>query len=82
MLLFNVTAHEAYRPFVAISPRFVAFRDATVGPCSFELTVLDCLKGLEYAMSVSETPNTRNKLFRQSVGARINGSVEAGLLRI
>ncbi|PHJ16637.1 serine threonine specific protein phosphatase [Cystoisospora suis] len=52
MLLFKTTADEAYRPFRGTYPRFVPFRDATVGPCSFKLTVLDCLKGLEYAMSL------------------------------
>ncbi|CBZ55327.1 putative dual specificity protein phosphatase CDC14A [Neospora caninum Liverpool] len=52
MLLFGVTAQEAYRPFLNISPRFVPFRDATCGPCSFKLTILDCLKGLEFAMKL------------------------------
>ncbi|PFH34374.1 serine/threonine specific protein phosphatase [Besnoitia besnoiti] len=51
MLLFGVTAQEAYRPFFSC-PKFEPFRDATCGPCSFKLTVLDCLKGLEYAMKL------------------------------
>lgn len=41
------TAEAAHEPFRALYPPFLPFRDATSGSCSFQLTVLDCLRGLE-----------------------------------
>jgi len=42
----------AYRPFVNIRPPFLPFRDATCGICNYHCTVLDCIKGLEYATAI------------------------------
>lgn len=44
------TADEAYKPFQNIYPPFLPFRDATYGICTYHLTILDCLKGLEHAV--------------------------------
>lgn len=40
-------AELAYEPFCGIYPPFLPFRDATCGVCTFHLTIVDCLKGLE-----------------------------------
>jgi len=40
-------ADVAYEPFCGIYPPFLPFRDATCGICTFHLTIVDCLKGLE-----------------------------------
>jgi len=41
------TAEEAYRPFASVGLNFMPFRDALTGRCTFGLTILDCLEGLE-----------------------------------
>eukprot|EP00927_Polykrikos_kofoidii_P050535 TRINITY_DN44431_c0_g1_i1.p1 TRINITY_DN44431_c0_g1~~TRINITY_DN44431_c0_g1_i1.p1 ORF type:complete len:536 (-),score=70.06 TRINITY_DN44431_c0_g1_i1:180-1694(-) len=41
------TAELSFESFCGIYPAFVPFRDATCGPCTFQLTILDCLNGLE-----------------------------------
>jgi len=46
------TAKQAYQPFSSIEPPFLPFRDAITGPCSFKLTVLDCLEGMQKAMEL------------------------------
>jgi len=46
------TPEEAYRPFCGIDPPFFPFRDAIDGPCSFQLTILDCLEGMHKALEV------------------------------
>ena len=46
MLYLNRNPDEAYRPFKSIHPPFPAWHDATPGVCSFNLTVLDTLRGL------------------------------------
>ncbi|CAK8688947.1 unnamed protein product [Clavelina lepadiformis] len=46
------TAEEAYRPLVAGNcPPYLPFRDASFGPCSYNLTLLDCLHGVERAIT-------------------------------
>lgn len=45
-------ADAAYQPFNGIYPPFLPFRDATCGICTFHLTVVDCLKGLEKAIEI------------------------------
>lgn len=48
-VLFNeMTAEEAFEPFTDM--HFLPFHDATPGKCTFNLTILDCLKGLEKAI--------------------------------
>jgi len=40
-------SEQAYEAFQNIWPPFLMFRDATCGVCTWHLTILDCLKGLE-----------------------------------
>jgi len=42
----------AYRPFMNIRPTFLPYRDATCGVSTYHCTVLDCIKGLEYATQI------------------------------
>ena len=44
------TPEEAYRPFRGVYPPFPPFHDASPCACTFDLTVLDCLRGLAKAM--------------------------------
>lgn len=46
------TAENAYEPFFNIYPPFLPFRDATCGACSFQCTILDCVKGLEKSIEL------------------------------
>ena len=48
------SAEEAYRPLTAAKP-FAPFRDASCGPSTYHLTVLDCLRGL--ALFAERGPN-------------------------
>ena len=50
MILNNKTADEAWKPFSKLE--FVPFRDASYGVCTYECTILDCLRGLEYGMKL------------------------------
>uniref|UniRef100_A0A2C9JH81 Uncharacterized protein n=1 Tax=Biomphalaria glabrata TaxID=6526 RepID=A0A2C9JH81_BIOGL len=52
IIYLKKTPEEAYRPLVAGSnPPFLPFRDASFGPCSYNLTLLDCLHGLNKALA-------------------------------
>eukprot|EP00927_Polykrikos_kofoidii_P072168 TRINITY_DN68319_c0_g1_i1.p1 TRINITY_DN68319_c0_g1~~TRINITY_DN68319_c0_g1_i1.p1 ORF type:complete len:507 (-),score=57.75 TRINITY_DN68319_c0_g1_i1:136-1656(-) len=46
------TAETAFDPFTNVYPNFMPFRDATRGVCTFQLTILDCLKGLETSIKL------------------------------
>lgn len=53
----GLSAEKAYNPFKEV--KFVPFRDASYGDCSYKCTVvrflmqvLDCLRGLEYAIKL------------------------------
>ena len=50
MLYLNRTPDEAYRPFRNVHPPFPPWHDATPGTCSFNLTLLDTLRGLYKAV--------------------------------
>nr|XP_032803026.1 dual specificity protein phosphatase CDC14A-like isoform X3 [Petromyzon marinus] len=54
------TAEEAYRPLVAgNTPPYLPFRDASFGPCSFNLTLVDCLQGVSKALQTGFLDCTR-----------------------
>lgn len=50
VIALHKSAEQAFEPFAGIYPPFLAFRDATCAACSFQLTILDCLKGLEFSI--------------------------------
>jgi cell division cycle 14 len=53
MIIINgKTAEEAWRTFSPYHNKFVPFRDATMGTCTYKCTIYDCLKGLEIAMGL------------------------------
>eukprot|EP00347_Sterkiella_histriomuscorum_P017625 403348622 len=51
IVCFGKTAEEAWHPFKHLE--LVAFKDAGEEPSSYECTVIDCLRGLEKAISFS-----------------------------
>jgi len=52
VVVLGKTAEQAFEPFSGIYPPFLPFRDATCGVCSFQCTILDCLKGLQKAIEL------------------------------
>ncbi|XP_019645518.1 PREDICTED: dual specificity protein phosphatase CDC14A-like isoform X2 [Branchiostoma belcheri] len=51
IIYLKMTPEEAYRPLVSgNNPPFLPFRDASFGPCTFKVTVLDCLHGIDKAL--------------------------------
>ena len=44
------TTEEAWKVLAPYHSKFVPYRDATMGTCSYKCTVFDCMKGLELAM--------------------------------
>ncbi|KAA0174316.1 hypothetical protein FNF27_04108 [Cafeteria roenbergensis] len=49
VLRCGFSADDAYTPFVGMRPAPLAMRDAAFGLCTFTLTLLDCLRGLDAA---------------------------------
>lgn len=52
IIIMKKTAMEAWAPFVNVDPPFKPFRDASYTNCSYQCTILDCLRGLEYAIKL------------------------------
>jgi len=52
VIMLKTPARKALAPFSALRKPLLPFRDASNGPCTFELTVLDCLEGLEKAIEL------------------------------
>ena len=52
VIILGRTAEEAWSYFADVSPPFKAFRDASYLACSYKCTILDCLRGLEFAIKV------------------------------
>lgn len=52
VICFKLSAERAWAPFQrALEGHLIPFRDAGEVPGDFDLTVLDCLRGLEFALS-------------------------------
>lgn len=51
VLFLSCTPEEALRPFVGIHPPLLQYRDPSVGPSTFGLPVLECIRGLVKARS-------------------------------
>jgi cell division cycle 14 len=52
VVVLGKPADVAFEPFCGIYPPFLPFRDATCGVCSYQCTILDCLKGLEKSIEL------------------------------
>ncbi|XP_071952211.1 dual specificity protein phosphatase CDC14A-like isoform X2 [Antedon mediterranea] len=53
VIYLKKTPEDAYRALVGgTNPPFLPFRDASYGACSYNLTLLDCLKAVDKAASV------------------------------
>ncbi|CAD7930458.1 unnamed protein product [Amoebophrya sp. A25] len=52
VMILRREADVAYKPFVGAKPAFMPFRDATMSVCTYQNTVLDCVRGLEYGMRI------------------------------
>ena len=53
VIVHKTPAEEAWKPFSKITPPLLAFRDASnTKECTYPCTILDCLRGLEYAMKL------------------------------
>uniref|UniRef100_A0A7S4RY69 protein-tyrosine-phosphatase n=1 Tax=Alexandrium monilatum TaxID=311494 RepID=A0A7S4RY69_9DINO len=44
------SAEMAYEPFRNVYPPFLPYRDASCGICTFQLTIMDCMQGLEASL--------------------------------
>mmetsp|Transcript_126190 Transcript_126190/g.403862 ORF Transcript_126190/g.403862 Transcript_126190/m.403862 type:complete len:484 (-) Transcript_126190:58-1509(-) len=47
VIALRKSAEAAWEPFSKVYPPFLPFRDATNGICTYQLTILDCLQGLQ-----------------------------------
>jgi len=52
ILVLGRTAEEAWEPFSKVQPSFIGFRDTSSLKTSLEISILDVLKGLEYAVKL------------------------------
>eukprot|EP00928_Gymnodinium_smaydae_P046468 TRINITY_DN30963_c0_g1_i1.p1 TRINITY_DN30963_c0_g1~~TRINITY_DN30963_c0_g1_i1.p1 ORF type:complete len:388 (-),score=67.51 TRINITY_DN30963_c0_g1_i1:219-1382(-) len=52
VLVLRRSPERAFEPFTHVQPPFLPFRDATRAACTFHLTILDCLRGLETAVKL------------------------------
>jgi cell division cycle 14 len=50
MLFMGQTPEEAFRPFEDAYPPFPPFHDASPCVCTYNLTILDCLRGIRKAL--------------------------------
>ncbi|EAR91113.2 tyrosine phosphatase, putative (macronuclear) [Tetrahymena thermophila SB210] len=52
VIILNRGADSAWAPFAKVQPPFNDYRDASYGYCTYKCTILDCLRGLEYAIKL------------------------------
>lgn len=52
VIILGKTAEEAWAPFTKVEPSFVDYKDASYTASPYKCTILDCLRGLEYAMKM------------------------------
>jgi cell division cycle 14 len=52
VIILKKTAEDAWKIFAPYHTKFVPFRDATMGTCSYKCTIFDCVKGLELGMKL------------------------------
>ncbi|CEL99159.1 unnamed protein product [Vitrella brassicaformis CCMP3155] len=52
VIVLGKTAEQAYAPFLGVYPPLLPFRDASFGVCTYSCSILDCLKGIQYAIKL------------------------------
>jgi cell division cycle 14 len=52
IIVMGYTADKAWQVFYPYQSKFTPYRDACMGPCSYRCTIIDCLRGLQYAMEL------------------------------
>eukprot|EP00827_Trimyema_finlayi_P001582 TRINITY_DN1639_c0_g1_i1.p3 TRINITY_DN1639_c0_g1~~TRINITY_DN1639_c0_g1_i1.p3 ORF type:complete len:141 (-),score=71.08 TRINITY_DN1639_c0_g1_i1:578-1000(-) len=52
IMVLKKTADDAWKPFSKLTTQFTDFRDASYGSCTYKCTILDCLRGLDYAIKL------------------------------
>jgi len=52
VVVLGRTAEEAWRPFANVQPALATFKDASFKSSPYRCTILDCLRGLEYAIKL------------------------------
>lgn len=52
VIILGRSAEEAWEPFSKVKTPFTDFRDASFGTCTYKCTILDCLRGLDYAIKL------------------------------
>ncbi len=52
IIALKKSAEEAWNLFLPYHNKFVPFRDATMGTCSYKCTVQHCLQGLQFAITL------------------------------
>jgi hypothetical protein len=52
LIALKYTPEQANAPIANIYPPFVPYRDAGYGPCTYTITILDCLQGVYKAMVI------------------------------
>lgn len=52
VIILGKSADSSWEAISKISPPFADFRDASYGACTYKCTILDCLRGLEYAIKL------------------------------
>lgn len=52
VIILGRTAEEAWEPFTKVQPPLAEYRDAGYTNSPYRVTILDCLRGLEYAMKL------------------------------
>jgi len=71
VIILGRTAEEAWEPFSKVQPAFAEYRDAGYTNSTYRLSILDTLRGLEYAMKLKwfdvKTFNLRDYEFYEKV---------------
>lgn len=50
VIILKMSAEDAHKRFKSYVPLFKHYRDASKGDCLYNLTLLQCLQGMEYAI--------------------------------
>lgn len=85
ILKLGMSPEDAYRPFSRLSPPLLPFRDASIGPTTFSLSVLDVLRGISQAhrrklLDISQFPLKEYYRYREPKEGNLNWIVPNKLL--